>query len=121
MRLEAVTTAPNGQSAIPLLGPTPGRRRRHGPTRTGGNASAGISSHLKPTSAPPSQRPPSRPPTPGVVVTTPAPIGCSYPDCQQTARGRVAAPVLLDVNLGDRHGFVIVRPVGTHLTKGAPY
>jgi hypothetical protein len=54
-------------------------------------------------------------------VTTPAPIGCSYPDCPQTARGRVAAPVLLDPNLADRHGFVIIRPVGTRLTKGAPY
>jgi hypothetical protein len=28
---------------------------------------------------------------------------------------------LLDANLGDQHGFVLIRPVGTHLTKGAPY
>jgi hypothetical protein len=28
---------------------------------------------------------------------------------------------LLDANLGDQHGFVIIRPVGTRLTKGAPY
>ena len=41
-------------------------------------------------------------------MTTPAAIGCSWPDCQQTARGRVAAPVLLDANLGDQHGFVII-------------
>jgi hypothetical protein len=54
-------------------------------------------------------------------MTTPALIGCSYPDCQQTARGRVAAPVLLDANLGGQHSFAIIRPVGTHLTKGAPY
>jgi hypothetical protein len=54
-------------------------------------------------------------------VTTTAPIGCSYPDCRQTARGRVAAPVLLDADLGVQYGFVIVRPVGTCLTKGAPY
>jgi hypothetical protein len=54
-------------------------------------------------------------------VTTPAPIGCSYPDCGQPARGRVAAPVLLDADLRTRHGFVIIRPVGTPVTKGAPY
>lgn len=54
-------------------------------------------------------------------MTTPAPIGCSYSDCQQIARGRVAAPVLLDPQLGGPHGFVIIRPVGTDLTKGAPY
>ena len=54
-------------------------------------------------------------------MTTPAPIGCSYPDCQLPARGRVAAPVLLDAHLGHQHGVVIVRPVGTCLTKGAPY
>jgi hypothetical protein len=54
-------------------------------------------------------------------VTAPAPIGCSYPYCQQTARGRVAAPVFLDADLGDQHGFVIVRPLGGRLTKGAPY
>jgi hypothetical protein len=54
-------------------------------------------------------------------VTTTAPIGCSYPDCRQTARGRVAAPVLLDPDLADRHGFVIIRPVGARDTKGAPY
>lgn len=54
-------------------------------------------------------------------MSTLAPIGCSYPDCQQTARGRVAAPVFLDADLADQHGFVIVRPVGTRLTKGAPY
>jgi hypothetical protein len=54
-------------------------------------------------------------------VTAPAPIGCSYPHCQQTARGRVAAPVFLDADLADQHGFVIIRPVGTRLTKGAPY
>jgi hypothetical protein len=53
-------------------------------------------------------------------VTTPAPIECSYPDCRQTARGRVAAPDLLDADLGIPHGFVIIRPVGTPLTKGAP-
>jgi hypothetical protein len=28
---------------------------------------------------------------------------------------------LLDANLGAQHGFVIIRPVGTRLTKGAPY
>jgi hypothetical protein len=33
----------------------------------------------------------------------------------------VAAPVFLDADLADQHGFVIVRPVGTRLTKGAPY
>jgi hypothetical protein len=54
-------------------------------------------------------------------VTAPAPIGCSYPHCQQTARGRVAAPVLLDAELGGPHSFVIIRPVGTRRTKGAPY
>jgi hypothetical protein len=54
-------------------------------------------------------------------VTAPAPIGCSYPDCRQTARGRVAATVFLDAELGDQHGFVIIRRVGTRLTKGAPY
>jgi len=66
-------------------------------------------------------QPGRRQPTPGGVVTTPARIGCSYSDCQQTARGRVAAPVLLDPSLGGQHGFVIIRPVGTRLTKGAPY
>ena len=54
-------------------------------------------------------------------MTISAPIACSYPDCQQTARGRVAAPVLLDPDLGGQHAFAIIRPVGTHLTKGAPY
>ena len=54
-------------------------------------------------------------------MTAAAPIGCSYPYCQQTASGRVAAPVLLDADLADQHGFVIIRPVGTRLTKGAPY
>jgi hypothetical protein len=33
----------------------------------------------------------------------------------------VAAPVLLDPDLADRHGFVIIRPVGARHTKGAPY
>jgi hypothetical protein len=54
-------------------------------------------------------------------LTAPASIDCSYPDCQQAARGRVAAPVFLDEALGGRHGFVIIRPLGTRLTKGAPY
>jgi hypothetical protein len=54
-------------------------------------------------------------------VTNPSPIECSYPDCEQTARGRVAAPVLLDAELGGQHSFVIIRPVGTRQTTGAPY
>lgn len=54
-------------------------------------------------------------------MTNPAPIACSHPGCQQTARGRVAAPVLLDAELGGQHSFVIIRPVGDHHTKGAPY
>ena len=53
-------------------------------------------------------------------MTIPAPIACSYPDCRQTARGRVAAPVLLDPDLRGQHAFAIVRPVGTDLTKGSP-
>ena len=54
-------------------------------------------------------------------MTIPAPIACSYPDCRQTARGRVAAPVLLDPDLPGQHAFAIIRPVGNDLTKGAPY
>jgi hypothetical protein len=98
----------------------PGRRKR----RTGGNAPAGISPHPRTdvrTADPAATIPPTVYRPQGGVVTTTAPIECSYPDCQQTARGRVAAPVLLDANLGDKHGFVVIRPVGTHLTKGAPY
>jgi hypothetical protein len=54
-------------------------------------------------------------------MTVPELIGCSYSDCQQAARGRVAAPVFLDAPPGGELGFVLVRPLGTRLTTGAPY
>lgn len=53
-------------------------------------------------------------------MTESAPFVCSYPDCQEPAQGRVATPVFLDGTPGGQLGFVIVRPLGTSLTKGAP-
>lgn len=54
-------------------------------------------------------------------MIAPGLIGGSYPDCQQTARGRVAGLVFLAADLGGEHGLAIIRALGSRLTTGAPY